>query len=71
MNESQMCRLPTAPTTTQVLVFETVSKFHPESRNRTECPMAFVSATTLVFPHRPAALNNGMKHINLKIFVTL
>lgn len=29
-----------------------------------------LSATTLVFPHKPAALDYEMKHTNLKIFVT-
>jgi hypothetical protein len=30
-----------------------------------------VTVTTLVFPHGPAALDCGTKHINLKLFVTL
>jgi len=29
-----------------------------------------ITATTLVFPHRPIALDYGIKHINLRMFST-
>jgi len=33
-------------------------------------PLDKSTATTLVFSHRPAALDYGIKHVNPKIFVT-